>query len=240
MAPFDYKKEYDRYKRYYLSMEPVLTKPVNQAYTAIIFSFLAVSLFGWYAIRPTVQTIVTLKREIADKTVLNKQMEDKISALIEAQATFGDVEQNLGVITQALPTSSDPVTAIAQLQGLAQESNVTITALSLPSLPLSPKQIGKQQSPSPTIVSFVVPISVTGSYTDVKNFLQGIGNLRRIIQINSMVFAPRTARVSQATESATPQATGTMVTVDLKLTVYYMEGGALQPKTPQQEGEGSL
>ena len=78
MAPFDYKKEYDRYKRYYLSMEPVLTKPVNQAYTAIIFSFLAVSLFGWYAIRPTVQTIVTLKREIADKTVLNKQMEDKI------------------------------------------------------------------------------------------------------------------------------------------------------------------
>lgn len=240
MAPFDYKKEYDRYKRYYLSLEPILTKPANQAYTAIIFSFLAVSLFGWYAIRPTIQTIVALKREIADKTVLNKQMEDKISALIEAQATFGDVEKNLVVISQALPATSDPVAAVAQLQALAQETNVTVTALSLPSLALAPKLIGKQQSPSPSIASFVVPISVTGTYTNVKNFLQGIDALRRIIQINSMAFAPRAARVSQSTESATIEATGTMVEVDLKLTVYYMEGGALPQKTPPQEGEGLL
>src|SRR5437762_11759734 len=100
---FNYKTEYEKYRRYYQSLTPNLDKPENRAYTAIIFSFLVVSLFGWYAIRPTMQTIFTLKREIADNTEINIQMENKISALIEAQAGYQEVEPKIPIVNQALP-----------------------------------------------------------------------------------------------------------------------------------------
>ena len=88
--PFNYKTEIQRYRKYYHSLEPVLAKPRSKAYTTIVFSFLAVSLFGWYAIMPTIQTILFLQREIKDKTQLSTQMEDKIAALIEAQSYYQD------------------------------------------------------------------------------------------------------------------------------------------------------
>ncbi len=58
------KSELQRFRRYYQRLGPFLTKQKNSQSTAAIFSLLAVSLFGWYAVRPTVPTILSLRREI--------------------------------------------------------------------------------------------------------------------------------------------------------------------------------
>ena len=219
---FDYKKEYERYKRYYQSIEPEFQKPMPRAYTAIIFSFLVVSLFGWYAIRPTMQTIFTLKREIVDKTDIGKKMEDKISALIEAQAAYQDIEPNVPVIDQALPVTSDAVRAARQLQALATDTHVELTRMSISSVPLASDTgpAAQQKTPPDKLTDFPVFLTVGGAYPDVKNFIQGLLDLRRIIQIDSMVFTPiRTADVV-ASGSATP--TGTQIKLDLKLKLFYL------------------
>lgn len=219
---FDYKREYERYKRYYQSLEPEFTKPATRAYTAIIFSFLVVSLFSWYAIRPTMQTIFTLKREIADKTEINKKMEEKISALIEAQAAYQQVEQNLPLIDQALPIQSDALRGARDVQAIAAESQVTVTALSIAAIPLSPDTgpgTGIKTAPD-KLANFPVSVSVTGSYPDIKNFIRGIYNGRRIMHIDSMLFSPIRTTTAIASGSATP--TGTQIQLDLKLKMFYL------------------
>jgi Tfp pilus assembly protein PilO len=218
---FDYNKEFERYRRYYQSIEPELAKPEARAYTAIIFSFLVVSLFSWYAIRPTMQTIFTLRREIIDKTEIDKKMEEKISALIEAQAAYQVVETNLQLINQALPPTSEAVRATAQLQALAQDSQVTMTNIFISAVPFTNDTGPKgQQKVNPNILTdFLVSLSATGAYPDIKNFIHGIINLRRIIEIDSMLFTPvHTSEV--ASESATP--TGTQIKLDLKLKLFYL------------------
>ncbi|MCX6791643.1 MAG: type 4a pilus biogenesis protein PilO [Candidatus Gottesmanbacteria bacterium] len=219
---FDYKEEYKRYKRYYQSLEPALQKPATRAYTAIIFSFLVVSLFGWYAIRPTMQTIFTLRREIADKTDLNKKMEDKISALIEAQAAYQEVEPDLPVVDQALPETSDAVRAARDLQAIAADSRVTITTISISSLPLTNDtgQGEQQATGSDKLANFPISLSVTGAYPDIKTFTLGILNVRRIMQITSMLFSPISSTEAVASGSATP--TGTQIKLDLKLKLFYL------------------
>jgi Tfp pilus assembly protein PilO len=219
---FDYKEEYKRYKRYYQSLEPAFQKPATRAYTAIIFSFLVVSLFGWYAIRPTMQEIFRLRREIADKTDLNKKMEDKISALIEAQAVYQQVEPHLPVIEQALPVTSDAIRAARAVQALATDSRVTITSLAISSLPLTADaEPGvKQATASDKLANFPISLSVTGAYPDIKSFTRGILNLRRIMQITSMIFSPIRETEVAASGSATP--TGTGIKVDLKLKLFYL------------------
>lgn len=219
---FDYKEEYKRYKRYYMSLEPAFQKPATRAYTAIIFSFLVVSLFGWYAIRPTMQTIFTLRREITDKTDLNKKMEDKISALIEAQAAYQEIEPKLPIIDQALPQMTDAIRATRYLSALASDSRVTITAINISSIPLA-ADIGPGKSvatSSDKLANFPISLSITGAYPDMKSFTRGILNLRRIMQISSMIFSPTYATETAASGSATP--TGTAVKLDLKLKLFYL------------------
>src|SRR3972149_7715954 len=119
--PFNYRTELHRYRRYYQSIENITKRPNTHFYTTTIFSFLAVSLFGWYAIRPTIQTILFLQREIRDKTELNKKMEDKIAALIEAQAYYQEVEPLLPVLDESLPSQPDAIPLIMQLRNLASQ-----------------------------------------------------------------------------------------------------------------------
>ncbi len=216
---------YERYKKYYLSLAPTLKKPVNQAYTTIIFSFLAVSLFGWYAIRPTMQTIFELKRQIADKTDIDKKMEDKISSLIEAQAIYEEVEPNIPVITSALPPIPDPIRAIVQLKRLAQESQVTFLNMSVPALPLdTPSSASAGLKPTAANVSeYLISLTLGGSYPNIKQFLTGVLDLRRVIQIESIAFATRRESTQVASGSALP--TSTQLSVDLKLKLFYLTKG---------------
>ncbi|OGG11626.1 hypothetical protein A2Z00_01015 [Candidatus Gottesmanbacteria bacterium RBG_13_45_10] len=206
--PYNYKTELQRYRKYYQSLEPLLEKPRSRAYTAIIFSFLAVSLFGWYAIRPTMETILYLRRQIADETEINKKMEDKISALIEAQAAYQEIAPVLPAVDQSLPPSPDAVPLAVQLRNLASASGTLLTSLQVATVPL----IGKDASPSalpgakPTPgtdnqKAFELSVTVRGPYAALRSFFEGIVSMRRIATVTSatiIAIRPESAATNSA------------------------------------------
>lgn len=186
------KPNYQQYKRYYQTIEPLISKPKNRAYTTTIFSFLAISLFGWYGIRPTLQTILFLRREIADNTVVNKIMEEKITNLIEAQANYQAIENQLPLIDQAVPETPDALTLVFQLKNLAAQTQVDVNSISIPSIPLlgqdaTPSGQKTQNQPKEKIVPMVV--SVNGPYANIKAYLEGVINMRRIATVNSAIIS---------------------------------------------------
>lgn len=188
------KTEIDRYRRYYRAMEEIVKRPKANAYTTAIFSFLAVSLFGWYAVRPTLQTILTLRREIADNTKISARMEDKITKLIEVQAGYQSVQDDIPLLDQALPNTPDAIGVVNQIKILAQANNASVSGISVSSVPI----IGK---PSESTVSgstqdatnkkvLDVPIStiITGSYPALRSFIEGLITLRRIVTIDTITL----------------------------------------------------
>lgn len=156
--------------------------------TTAVFSFLAISLFTLYAIRPTAQTIFYLRREIADKVILNQQMENKITTLIEAQAIYDTIRERLGIIEQALPHNPDGIIVAKQLKNLADVSGASVSAILIPSLPLIAQDAtpGAKLAPPNTLEEFPVSIVLTGSYTAIRAFLDGILNMRRITSIDTI------------------------------------------------------
>lgn len=178
-----------KFHRFYQQITPVLKKPKTQASTAAIFSFLAISLFAWYAVRPTAQTIIYLQREIVDKTALNKQMEDKITALIEAQATFETIQDQIPLLQQALPRNPDAVLLARQVYHIAAISNASISAIVVPSLPLVSQEAtagAKLAAIKPIVGDFPVTIVLTGDYPTIKSFLTNLLELRRIATIDTI------------------------------------------------------
>jgi Tfp pilus assembly protein PilO len=221
----NYKTDLNRYRKYYQAIEPILKKTSSRANISIIFSFLAVSLFAWYAIRPTIQTILYLRREIADNTVINKQMEEKISALIEAQAYYQEIEPILPNIDLAMPQNPDAVPLVMQLRNLASASGVILTSLQPASTPLLGKEPNKNPktttSPlvSVTQQTYDVILSVQGSFDNIRSYLDGIINMKRIVTISGMALSP-----IQIEQSSSPSATlsDSMLQLALRLKTYYL------------------
>ncbi len=187
----------NRFRRFYQQLTPTLKKPKAQASTAAVFSFLAISLFAWYAVRPTAQTIIYLRKEIEDKTVVNKQLEDKITALILAQATFETIQDRLQLVSEALPYNPDAVLLARQLYNIANISQASISALQIPSLPLLTQEAsaGAKLAPTKSLVGeFPVTIIISGGYPNLKSFLYGLLTLRRITSIDSITIKQASAR----------------------------------------------
>lgn len=218
---FNYKTEYERYRRYYQSLEPTLKKPKTSVYTMSILSFLAVSLFGWYGIRPTMQTILFLRREIADNQIVSQQMEDKITRLVEAQAAFQNAGDKLLAINQALPVDPNVLNLIGQLKNLARSTDSSLSAIQVPAVPLLPSVATVSASALPTGKLTEIPLVVvaTGSYTKMRAFLEGVVGMRRLFSIETIGLAP--AR-EEMTASKTATASGTLLRMVIRINGYYM------------------
>lgn len=222
--PFNYKTELHRYKRYYQSLERVAVKPQTRAYTTAIFSFLAISLFGWYAIRPTIQTILYLQKEIEDNKLVNFQMEEKIGKLIEAHATYQRVEDDIPYLAQAIPSAPEALTALGQIRNIALIHGASISAITSSAAPLLSHE---QTAPNKAAVSKAISnrkiksvqlsVAVVGTYEMLQNIIEDIVTLRRIITIDSLNFTPSRENEQQLVFGSIP------LKLVMKLNAHYID-----------------
>lgn len=213
--PFHYKIEIHRYKRYYQSIEKLSAKPQMRAYTTAILSFLGVSLFGWYAIRPTLQTILYLRREITDNQKVNQQMEEKIGKLIEAQATYQSIQEDLPLLTQALPSAPEALSAIAQIRNISLIRGASISAITSQAAPLVAKQ--QKGASNQKIKSIQLSVVLVGTYENLQGIVEDILSLRRIVTIETLTFIPNLETQEQYAPGAIP------LKLAMKLNAHYID-----------------
>lgn len=219
-----YKSDLASYRRYYKVLEEMAQKPKNRAYTTTVFSFLAISLFSWYAIRPTLQTILFLRREIADKTDINKKMEEKIGNLIQAQAAYQTIEADVPLLSDALPADPETVSLVQSIRNLAVDAGTAISSIQISSVPILQIERETTDKPQASSVqsvtefktkSFAFSIVVVGDYIQLKTFLSGLIAMRRIVAVDSMNFAV-------ARDEVVEGATGKLLRLVLKVHSYYL------------------
>ncbi len=205
----------EQYRKYYHSLEPILAKPKTRVYSTVIFIFLVVALFGWYAVKPTVQTILYLRREIVDKKSVNKKMDEKIEALIEAQALLESIGQRASYIQDATPTDPNAIDVVRQLRDIATSAGASISAIQVASAPMLPSA-SASASKSYTVkqIDFAVSMSIEGNYDALSSFLRNCIAMRRIITIESISFTPNKKQAT--TISASPS-----IQLVLKMNAYY-------------------
>lgn len=216
---FNYRTEYNRYRRYFTSLEPVVKTPVIRAYFSLIASLFALSFFGAFAIRPTVNTIVELQKKIKDSSFTNQKLQDKINSLSEAQTQYSLVQADLPIVFSALPKDPDFSSLLRQIENIAVASGVSVSGIqfqsvllfdtkkeSLSSTPSAStpesKSINTAAVPMPTF-SGLTPISFSlslrGGYPNIKAFLTSLTHLSRLIDVNSFNISNSQSGVTELT-----------------------------------------
>lgn len=178
-------KEFHRFNRYYQRLEPFLGKTALKAYTTAILSFLTMSFFGYFAIKPTLSTIASLNKQISDARLVDQQLQNKINALSLAQTEYQKIQSDLPLIYNALPKIPDFPPFIKSLEKIATESGLQITNLNFKNIDLS-------AGASATQSSFLIPIdfnlNLQGDYSQIDSFLSKIAGLERLVVIDKMGF----------------------------------------------------
>jgi Tfp pilus assembly protein PilO len=175
---FDYKREYHRYKKLYLSKaKRVYKKPLTKASINFAISLILISFFLFFAIRPTLKTLSQLNQEIKSQKEVSKKLSRKITSLKTAEKNYQSIENELGFIDTALPKNPEFITGAKKLVYLAQENNLKLKHGSF-----SDFELVKNKTKS-SLNELEFKFTAFGGFTDIEQFLKQTEQLNRLYTI---------------------------------------------------------
>lgn len=166
-------------KSKYFPTLPYLNQERTQKFVSIALTLLALSLFGFFAINPTISTILKLQKEVSDSEFVYDQLGTKIKNLSILRKQYASLQNDLPTIVDAIPITPNTHLLFAQIQTIAKESNVKIRNLQNFEIEVlkNSKVPGKQH------YSYSFSIAGTGSFENISNFASILTNMQRIIDI---------------------------------------------------------
>jgi len=158
-------------------------------------TFILISFFLFFAIKPTALTIATLIGDIKSKELLSREMRNKITKVILAQDLFSQVQERYSLVDSCLPALPRFSQATAQLDGLLTQNQLETNKLDF-------------------LISdakyFSTTVSTTSSFTSGINLIASFLQNRRLLEIPRVSFS--TDRESLPNRQ---------VTFNLPINVYY-------------------
>lgn len=166
-------------------------KPVTRISVALIMSLVCIVFFALAAIRPTLETMAQLLKQIDEKKTLDTKLTQKISALGSAQRQLTEKESLFPLISLAVPNSAEFNELVVVMEKLASDHKVAFGAAQIEKVPLE-DQVGKVGS-STKLVSYPMTLSFTGSYDNLIALMKEMSNLKRVIIIDRFDITPDTS-----------------------------------------------
>ena len=140
-------------------------------------SFILVTFFLIFAIRPTAYTIASLLGEIKAKEILSQQkLKPKIKNIIEAQQKFAQIQQDYHLMDASLPDSPSYGHLATQILGAGYQSQINFSKINF-----NLSQEKKQKTPF-----YKISLSQPTTFTSALNLLNQILKNRRLLEIKKI------------------------------------------------------
>ncbi len=173
--------------------------PVAVVSFELFLSIVVVIFFAVFAIRPTLLTMSELVKEIEDKRKLDTQMAQKVAALGTAQAQYLTIQDRIGVLEEALPRGANVTHTLKIIERIASEQNLAITNMTLLDIPEDPSVdkafVDLERKAMP------IQMSVVGSYSSIRGFVEGLRNSRRSFTTERITFSTEDNRGQKSLEA---------------------------------------
>lgn len=171
------------YSRYFTYIKPVTKLPIIRTYGTTIFTLAVLTIFIFYAIKPTVETILVLQKKIDDSTQVLEKVNQKANNLSLGKSNWEKLDPSLKTRLQTLiPDTASLKSIIQTLEESAKVHQASVSALQIQPLVLETKtdnQIG-------ALTEIVFTFNIEGKYQDLISLLQELGKSARLISIRSL------------------------------------------------------
>ncbi|MDO8657191.1 MAG: type 4a pilus biogenesis protein PilO [Candidatus Levybacteria bacterium] len=164
----------------YFPTLPYLTPERSQKFFGLVLTLLALSFFGFFAIKPTVSTILKLQKELSDNQFVYEQLEIKIRNLSTLRGEYANMQKDLTVVTDAITINPDAHLLFAQIQSIARTSNVNIGKLQN----FEVEVVKNDKTSDKQYFSYSFSIIGSGSIDNISAFISNITNMQRVIDLD--------------------------------------------------------
>lgn len=173
--------------RYYTYIRPALRSKFVRAYSTLIFSLITITVFSFYAIRPTVTTILSLQKSIDEQTSILNRLQEKVRNLTQGKQNYESLDDGVKIKLNNL-VSDNPALAqlINSIDSIAQESEASISGLQFQTVDLESKKNILNKEAAITEVDFTL-IS-KGTFPSLMRLLTALKRTDRLISISSINF----------------------------------------------------
>lgn len=161
--------------------------PAVQVSLTIVLSLFVSAMFIAFALRPTIISILTLQKTIAESEKTLIQLDSKVKNLQKAASQLETVKPFLAILNTSIPNAgakysplSSAVEVLAAQTGTVLESS-SLGGTFLFSRILTPFTPSKNQS----VVVLPFNVRVTGSFPGISDFMTKLMSMERIIMVDS-------------------------------------------------------
>ena len=193
-----WRKDYLRYRSYFLNIVNLYKRrPDLKTFLELILTLAAISFFAFFALKPTLLTVIELLKEIEAKEETVSKMNTKIQNLQEAQVLYIQEEARIELLKTAVPDKPVPDLFVRQVEGLATSFPVNLLGITIGEVTLlgeEKEQRAKEElQPLPEESKGITfSISIAGGYQGVADFLSALEDMRRPVKIDALnILSPK-------------------------------------------------
>lgn len=171
------------YSRYFTYIKPITKLPIIKNYGSAIFTLLSLSILIFFAVRPTVETILVLQKKLADEEQVLQKITQKANDLSQGKKNYDNLGQNIkGKISAAIPDTVGLKSVVQTLEQAAKLNEASISALQFQPLLIDAET--KNQMKTLGEISFT--FNVEGDYKNLTSLLQSLKRSNRVISIDNL------------------------------------------------------
>lgn len=165
--------------------------PIARVSVSLILTIITVCFFALVAIKPTLDTMAQLIKQIDDRRTIDQKLSLKITALSTAQSELASKQQAAKILDIAVPSTPDFPLLLKELEKAAVENGVTISTLLTQTVPI-------ERDPTAVTTtdfeSIPLTLTVNGSYQGVLGMLKTISNMQRVMVVDRIDILPPTEK----------------------------------------------
>src|SRR3989344_2923498 len=114
------------YSRYFTYIKPLAKLPIVRTYGTTIFTIFIITIFIFFAIKPTIETILILQKKLDNSTLLLEQLQKKSQDLSAGRQNYENLDSSVkSKIATAIPDSIELKSIIQTLEGAANLHNAS-------------------------------------------------------------------------------------------------------------------
>lgn len=174
------------YSRYFTYIKPITKLPVVRNYASPIFSLLVITILIFFAIKPTIETILILQKKIVDADSVLKKITQKANDLSLGKKNYDNLDpETKDRISAAIPDSINLRTLSQTLEQAARNHDASVSALQIEPFTIATKNTDKLGAL--TEAKFI--FNTEGSYSNLTALLQDLKMSNRLISIDSLALS---------------------------------------------------
>lgn len=201
-------------ERYTRDLRKYYRLPAVQVSLTLVLSFFVMAMFIVLALRPTMVSIVSLKKNIEESKSTLTKLDAKVVSLQKVSSQFEKIKPMLQVLNTDIPNKSADYSPLSvSIESLASQTGTLLESESLgPTLLFSRLFSPFTPNKNQIVVTLPFAVRVTGSYSAVSSFLEKILSMERIIMVETITI----------TQEATSKTTTPNVALNINGTAFYL------------------